>query len=477
MAAFLSLSLAASLALIWHLHGDPDHAIPLGAWSLRLEIAAALSAAVQAFALFARLRGGEIAPRPLRLGLYVLGFAWLSSLFHPYEQAASYYTLVIALGVYAALVSLPSLKPGALDVIATNVCVLFVGAELSLRALGLFVHSPLLTQQVSDATEWLAANHLKPGELRLGFPANSQGFYDDEFVKKPAGGCLVTAIGDSFTLGAVPHDWHFASVAERALDCPIDAFGVGAVGPEEYLLMEKNDALPLDPDVVLIDVFVGNDLVENLRGRDHFRNGLRSWLDRDNLLSYAVPKRLVSLARHRAAHATTPASQRTLSRDETLAAYPWLADPVHEPAHGAHDWYVHKEATETLEWGAGHDEWAYARFEELMREMRALAGGRKFAVLLIPAEEQVEDWLFDELRPQLGGATIERDRPQRMLGAWLKSEGIPALDLLPLLRAVPPLSDGRRHVYHLDDSHLNARGNEVAGKALAEFLRPMLPKR
>ena len=42
------------------------------------------------------------------------------------------------------------------------------------------------------------------------------------------------------------------------------------------------------------------------------------------------------------------------------------------------------------------------------------------------------------------------------------------------MRAVEPLEHGRRHVYHLRDSHFNAAGNRVAGEALAAFLAERL---
>src|SRR5581483_10994015 len=200
MAVLLALGLLGSVGLIWHVHGDPDHLQALGPWAHRLEAAALISAAVQAWALIRRIRGGAIAERPARLAFSILALAWLSMMTHPWAQGAVYYTLVIALGLYAALVSTRRRLP-ALELIAFNLGLLFVGAELSLRALGLFVHSPLLQIASSDASEWLAANRLPPGQLRWGFPINSRGYYDDELVKKPAGGCLVTAIGDSFTLG------------------------------------------------------------------------------------------------------------------------------------------------------------------------------------------------------------------------------------------------------------------------------------
>jgi hypothetical protein len=54
--------------------------------------------------------------------------------------------------------------------------------------------------------------------------------------------------------------------------------------------------------------------------------------------------------------------------------------------------------------------------------------------------------------------------------------GIPVFDLLPVMRAVEPLADGKRHLYHLTDTHWNVRGNAVAGAELAKFVRALLAK-
>jgi len=92
-------------------------------------------------------------------------------------------------------------------------------------------------------------------------------------------------------------------------------------------------------------------------------------------------------------------------------------------------------------------------------------------VMLIPDEFQVEDTIWELARAGVDGERFDRDRPQRVLTAWLAEQGIPCLDLLPALLRVPPLADGRRHLYHLRDTHFNARGNAVAGEQLASLLR------
>ncbi len=90
--------------------------------------------------------------------------------------------------------------------------------------------------------------------------------------------------------------------------------------------------------------------------------------------------------------------------------------------------------------------------------------------MLIPDEFQVDDalWSAIEARAQ---APLDRDRPQRLLNAWLAENSFEVLDLLPHLRAEPPLDDGRPHLYHRADTHFNARGNDATARALAEFLR------
>ena len=102
--------------------------------------------------------------------------------------------------------------------------------------------------------------------------------------------------------------------------------------------------------------------------------------------------------------------------------------------------------------------------------MRREAGSTPFAVMMIPDEFQVEDSVWAVASSGADGARLERDLPQRVLVQWLTEQGIPYLDLLPVLRAVPPMPDGKRHLYQLRDTHFNARGNEVTGQELAAFL-------
>jgi hypothetical protein len=96
--------------------------------------------------------------------------------------------------------------------------------------------------------------------------------------------------------------------------------------------------------------------------------------------------------------------------------------------------------------------------------------------MLIPDQFQVEEDVWSGLVAHGRVEQADRDHAQKLLLPWFEQNGIPCLDLLPVLRAEPPMADGLRHLYHRRDTHFNARGNRVVGKALAVFLRQFLRK-
>ena len=159
--------------------------------------------------------------------------------------------------------------------------------------------------------------------------------------------------------------------------------------------------------------------------------------------------------------------ERTTDRAQLERRFPWVLDPTLEEPVFSERAFLELERHRARS-ACDPDPADLERLFAILEEMRAAAGPR-LAVLVLPDEFQVED----ELWRQVGfadGVELDRDRPQRVIGAWLEERGVPWLDLLPRMRAVPPGPDGRRHLYHRRDTHWNARGNRIAGEALAEFL-------
>lgn len=343
--------------------------------------------------------------------------------------------------------------------------------EATLRVLARLRPSPLLARDERSPGRVLESNRVPPGTSRFGTPCNSGGHYDDEFARRAAGETRVALIGDSFSQGIVPHELHYSTVAERALGFPVDNFGIAGTGPPEYEELLVREVLPLDPSAVVIALFVGNDL--DLPPEEPPRDPwLQAWLDRRSVLVWLLPGRLASLVRERRANpagaARVQGERAQVSASEALR-FPWLADPLLEtPTISAQTFLELERARARQACGLSQEE--LARVLRVLERMRAECGARPFAVLLVPDEFQVEDALWSEVRSE----GLERDRPQHLLQAELGRRGIATLDLLPVLRGVAPLADGRRHVYHLRDTHWNARGNRAAGEALAGFVRGLL---
>lgn len=101
-----------------------------------------------------------------------------------------------------------------------------------------------------------------------GFQLNSKGFQDIEFsVKKEKGKFRILAIGDSFTFGVVPYENNFITLLEEKLktinpNIEILNMGIPATRVREYLSLFVDEGLALNPDLVLINFYVGNDIMD-----------------------------------------------------------------------------------------------------------------------------------------------------------------------------------------------------------------------
>jgi hypothetical protein len=410
----------------------------------------------------------------------VVCLAWLQ----PYRRLVIELLAGVLGGVFAALVlaagplsRLPRRLRSSADLVLLNACVLGIAGELGLQVWAAHSTSPLFAPDDAGAVAMIERWRPRPGGSMLGFPTNSRRFMDDEFTVGAPGKPVVDEIGDSFSASIVPLWFHFTTVAERDLGgVPVNNIGVSAIGPREYEHLLLTEGLQLKPSVVVVDIFIGNDLTAPLDEPDvAAADPLRDWLDRDRLLLLRVPRLLFGTD----PNAGLPTDSRVIPSPEEMARrYPWLADPFQEVPGMSEGQYARLEAHRAREaCGQVPPPWP-ALFDTLRRMHHECERiGATFAVMLIPDEFQVEDDVWARVLAELPGEPLDRDGPQRILGAFCAEEHLPCLDLLERLRAVPPLPDGRHHLYSLRDTHWNRRGNEVAGHALAEFLKPLLPGR
>jgi len=433
---------------------------------------------VQVVAMCLVVLAGRGAWRHVRIGLIALIFAWFVSL--AWTPTLDQLRAELLLGGAASLFGVGILFVGAPRRRAARVAELLcvqmgataVGLELALAAWAAWAPSPLWMVETPDVRRRLAALARPVGEPHMGFPTNSLGHYDVEFVPRAERrGRTIAMIGDSFSASYVPHRYHFTTVAEAALgDTEIYNFGVPGIGPPEYLHLLQQQALPLEPDAVVISVFCGNDLAIR---PPRAANALWSWFDRAQVRLCTVPARLAKLL---GADATSPATSRAGEAGGLLAteaalldAYPWLFDHTLEPGTFSEDAYL-SLVGERLEYACQAEHPPIDVLLDYIDQMRARAGDIPFGVVLVPAEFQVEQRLWDAAARSAGGVLLDRNEPQASLRAALAQRGIRHLDLLPMLRAVDAQADGDRHCYLLRDTHFNVRGNEVAGRAVADWI-------
>jgi len=364
----------------------------------------------------------------------------------------------------------------AADLAAFNTLALAVALETALAVVPLLSDSPLLQfdpilapAEARRADETLRRFRLRSGIRYHDGTTNSRGYVDDEFFAAGPDDFVAAVIADSFGVGIVPPRHNFVAEVERRLRAALadryrrvaaHNFGVSAAGFPEYRRILETEALATRPAVVVLCVFVGNDLF-----RTPHAPGLASYGALRNWRTFQLAVRLDRLAAERgvgvlprwrrpapAGRLPTPG---TLATDETTPRRP-------------HRLYldIERQRLEVCNTAGRRAALEYREAREALRAIRELAGGR-LLVALVPDEFQVNDALWDELMSlSATPAAYDRMLPQRRLLADCRDLGVPAVDLLPALaeaqRGAP--------TYRPDDSHWNRLGNAVAGAAIADAI-------
>lgn len=316
---------------------------------------------------------------------------------------------------------------------------------------------------------------------------NSLGFRDHEHaLVTPPNTIRIVGIGDSFVYGSVARlDQHFLKVAEREVECHLTEgepdvemvlMGLGGYSPVNELGVLRSRALPLKPDLVVLNFYVGNDVSEiPLRcevwcGDLHFTGSQYPWL---NLL--------------RRSRVFVIADEAFRGRIRESVVRLWLRltgsreEPGAEPAEGEPTgtvWTLHqhrkylgvyrREPERRLEKSWREAERCLEEFDRLCRE-----AGVPWVLHLIPAEIQIDARLRDEVLRALGEspAVYDFETPQKRLRAFARERGITVCDPLPEMRA---RFDDDLSFYDPGDLHWSVHGNEVAGALLGGFLGEQL---
>jgi hypothetical protein len=328
---------------------------------------------------------------------------------------------------------------------------LYGGSEASVEFQALFMQDHRIGHRLRPG----ATATYTTAEFSTEIAINHQGVRDDEAIgPKAPDERRVIILGDSLVLSVqVPFEKTFGEGLESSMNAADPAHrwrvingGVQGYGPVQAWLFFEHELAALEPDIVLIVVFVGNDAVE--------AHDTASWLEAGRRIEDA-PERALNRARRLVrssmvlqlvrlrydafrARLSGPAPERPLTS--------YLADPPREVLHGLQ---VSRDA--------------FARIAE-----RAAGIGARTGLVLMPARFQTDDGDYGRLEAAVSqaGGTLIRNAATDRFWHTLTPMGLPIVDLLPVLESQPD----RSGLFFQGNIHLTLRGHQVVADALAEFV-------
>lgn len=328
---------------------------------------------------------------------------------------------------------------------------------------GLYVKAPPLRFTLRPGFQGRISN-LVEFDTEVG--VNAWGMRDDEIPTKAPDEERLLILGDSFVFGwGVEAEETFTEQLERELSSSHPSLRVLNGGVPGYGLTDVADWLEyrgakLEPDVVLVGVFLGNDLLDVTAKHRQI----------DVTVDAVANGSLASRARHalyRRSHLV-----RLIKR----AMPPVLANKLRAWAGLPEPWnrvYLRDMLeTHAVELGdltrEGHDASRLA-----MDRLTALAERYDFRLLiaLLPGPLKADDDLWEQAMQDLGAKSTEyeRDLPARFFRQLAESVDLPVTDLTPTFRSAVAQRDGEAFFFRFDP-HWTIAGHRLAAEALRDFV-------
>jgi len=430
-------------------------------------------------------------PRPIAHLFWALCGTYILLVYYPLPPEGHHTDkglLTSGLLLFWSLVAV--LRPSALTavkssrVVATvkvfliNVLIFIVLGEVTLRladpflaSLGLFggKHTPA---------------HLTPHEPALGSigRTNSQGFRDRERAfDRTNVATRVLALGDSQTYGAgVTYDETFATLLEKRLQekeprSEVINLGVSGWEPPLYLHLLKIYGLQFKPDLVLLNFYVGNDIITRrgvslerpivVAGQSYYvhstGNFIHDAISPDRSFLYHDLNYIIKVG-----GLYVNAWRNRLSGGEETRIPIRTRTQYLEELDGRTDIYLVESPQEIL--------FQWEKTVEVLTEFRDLLYGQGIRMLLVllPDHLQVDPKLRVEFLTARGEnpGLFDFDRPQRMLNEWGARNGVPTVDLLPVFRKAAL----EEPLFYDTDLHMQAAAHRLVSETVGPSLAMLL---
>lgn len=332
---------------------------------------------------------------------------------------------------------------------------------------------------------------------------NSLGYRGKELdEKKKSGEKRILFEGDSFILGfGVKDEELVTSHVEKKLKdvsssstlknaSVINAGYAGGFGPDGYYTHLREKGKALQPDLVIFNVFVYNDL-SDLGDSDWVRpgpNGEPQWVEskkiyvdengfllpKDTPLIYRIP---VLRESHIMVLTANMLGQLVRESYIVIDKIKFKIFTPQFPTGEARDTNLPGGYANLCFFAGMCHRSTYHLFTDLLTVIKAsneianarLTDGRKhLVVVLIPADFQIykdalDKYTFDDMIPK----DIYKDpnpQPQRRIKEMLEKEGIAHIDLLDIMR------QSKERLYFPTDGHWNAKGHAIAAAEIYKWI-------
>ncbi len=311
--------------------------------------------------------------------------------------------------------------------------------------------------------------------LEMEYRFSSQGLRDREFGPKREGERRILLLGDSFAMGWGLEEEETISrrleamLRESGRDVTVINAGVTGYGPWQELGLLEDVGFRLEPDLVLLQLFPGNDVDNTLaRVGKHLPAYDRGWKLHLHEFRHRSSRRVQFERRLRRASAGYGFLCTRLDRPglllDVLGALPFLPDsPIPPlPPSVPRPWWL--ETSRIVPDPVQEEGWRLLA-EDVGRVRDACARRNvEFAAFTVVGSHVVFGRHWKSLMERLPASEYERGRELRRMNAILDDAGVPRIDLVEALHR-----GDLGEIYWFYDGHLKPFGARRVAEAIREW--------
>lgn len=322
---------------------------------------------------------------------------------------------------------------------------------------------------------------------------NSTGQRGGELPERAPGERRLLFLGDSFTMGTqVREEATFAAQADSLLPEQVRVINCGVDGYNTYqeLAYYRYFGRPLEPDIVVLCFFPGNDFRDNMVNTNQGRLlnpvliplPLRFWGRRDPVLRDQDGRPLRDPVSGTAIPASSQEWIKSLERRFLLARLigsryarlkgVWLGDLELLDLDNQYFFYeigfYQRRDTDLFQTARELTLECLERLSQMVSE-----DGAEFAVAILPSQNQVAPPQWQRTLEKAGLdeddlGVIDMAYPNRLIGEFCTAHSIPFLDLSVAFSAA--VNPGDLYLTAIGDLHFSAAGHHLAGVNLAAWI-------